>query len=139
MSTSTRRDVTVATRKAKPKQTAADRWSECEHLITRLAKTTCRKCLRPIWSGHVNGEPTKIERIRLNRDGELAAILLGYKTFQEQHPGGSIHRRRPFHIGQGAPKYGYVLAEHRCEHRWPAQHFDLHEIFPSHHGDDPPF
>ena len=129
----------MVTRKVKAKLTAEDRRLAAVHLETRLVKTTCRKCLRPILSGHVNGEPTKIERVRLNRQGELAALLLGLKTFQEVHPGGSIHRRRGWHIGLGQPTYGYVLAEHRCDHRWPAQHFDLREIFPSHQGEEPPF
>ena len=129
----------ATTRKAKPRKTAQDRWSDAIHLETRLVKTTCRLCARPIWSGHVDGEPTKVERVRLNRAGELRAILLGFKTFQEQALGGRIYRRRPFHIGLGVPRHGYVLAEHRCEHRWAAQHFDLHEVFPSHQGDEPLF
>lgn len=130
----------MATHKPRrPAKTAEQRWAEAEHLITRLVKTTCRKCLRPILSGHVSGEPTKIERVRLNRQGELAALLLGMKTFEQTAPGGHIHRRRGYHIGLGMPKYGYVMAEHRCEHRWPAAQFDLREIFPSHQGDRCPF
>ena len=130
----------MVTRKVKPKQTAEDRRLAANHLETRLVKTTCRKCLRPILSGHVSGEPTKIERIRLNRQGEVAALLAGMKTFEQSAPGGHIHRRRGYHIGLGMPKYGYVLAEHRCEHRWPASQFDLREIFASQQEDAcPPF
>lgn len=121
----------------KPKQTAADRRSAAEHLITRVIKTECRKCQRPILSGHVWGEPTRIERVRLNRAGELSAILLGLKTFEERH--GTVMKRRGWHIAEGMPKYSYVMAEHRCEHRWPAQHFDLREIFPRYQGEEPPF
>lgn len=125
--------------KRKAAKTAADRRSEAEHLITRLAESKCRKCLRPTLSGTVWGEPKRIDRTRINCAGEIAAIYAGCRTFEQLMPGGRIIERRGYHIRAGLPRLGYILAEHRCEHRWPPQHFDLREIFPMHRGDEAPF
>lgn len=129
----------MATTTRKPRKTAEQRRSEAEHLVTRLVQTDCRRCSRPIWSGTVKGEPKRLDRIHINTVGEYAALVAGMKTYQRNVLGSNFFRRRPAHINDGLPKYGRILAEHRCEWSWAAPHFDVREIFSSPRGDTPPF
>lgn len=131
--------MTTVRKPRRPAKTAEQRCSEADHLITRLTERTCPRCSRSILSGHVMGEPTRIDRTRLSRDGELFALASGLKTFQRNVLGSTVFRRRGTHINKEWPKYGYVLAEHRCETRWAVSHYEMREIFPQPKGDQCPF
>lgn len=119
------------------RKTASDRRSEAVHLETRVRKTQCRKCGRPILTGWVWGEPVKLDRTHINASGEYAALLRGWKTYQESRF--RPFRRRGTHIASPWPEYDWVIAEHRCGHRWDASHYDLRDMFPTYRGEDAPF
>lgn len=125
--------------KRKPQKTAEQRCQEASHLETRLAKTDCRRCTRPIWSGTVKGEPTRMDRINLSTAGEYAALLAGLKTYQRNVLGSNVFRRRGSHINAGLPLYAHINGEHRCDWHWAATHFDVREIFPRPRGNRAPF
>ena len=83
-----------------------------------------------IYTGHLWGEPVRIDRTPLTPRGELAALVKGCKTFQQVY-GGDICRRTAFHISQPTPRYSLIMAEHAdCETLWAATHINITPRFP---------
>lgn len=121
----------MARRKAKPVRRSAS-----DHLLTRLAKSECRRCGRPTFAGHIKGEPKRLDRINLTPEGELFALLLGLGTYQKML-GGEVFRRKACHITDGRPRYSSVVAEHRCETVWAAAHIDIRPLVPMARADTP--
>ena len=108
-------------------------------ITTNLQDTVCRKCKAPILIGYVIGVKTRLDPMWLNPKGELLALVSGLKTVQTQNGGrGKVFTRRPCHIEAGIPRWGKILAEHRCGQRWAAGCFDIPARKPSDNA-DPPF
>ena len=100
------------------------------YLETRVKESDCRRCGRMIYTGHLWGEPVRIDRTPLTRLGELAALTKGHRTFQQDY-GGGIYRRTAFHISQPVPRYSLVMADHTvCGTVWAATHINLQPRFP---------
>lgn len=108
--------------------------------LTRVRKTVCRRCNRPILSGHVLGEPTRIDQTRINSTGELVALLRGSKTYLVSSRFDRVVQRRAYTITNDTPpKYGYVHAQHDCGMIWAAGHYDLRDLWPSDRSETCPF
>lgn len=121
------------------KRSAAERKTP-QMLITRLRTSACKKCGRPLLVGHVMGEPTRIDRTRINSRGELVALLRGNKTYFSNSQGDRVFRRRATHItNESPPRYGYVLASHECGFVWDHTHYDLRDLWPTYRGEVAPF
>lgn len=111
------------TRKLKPGETPPTP----EILIsTNIRPSACSRCGKPINTGYVSGGRVYLDRMWLSLKGELLALVSGLKTYQTQLGGrGKVFVRRPYHIERGAPEWGKILAQHRCEHRWSADSFEI--------------
>lgn len=108
--------------------------------LTRLRTTTCSRCGRPIYSGHIHGEPRRIDQARITATGELVALLRGLRTYCLSSRGDRVYRRRATHITNDTPpQYGYIHADHDCGLHWLPTHYDLRDLWPVYQGDEAPF
>lgn len=116
------------TRKLKPGETPPPP----EILISTVFRpTACSRCGKPTWIGYVSGARVQCDRMWLSVKGELWALVSGLRTYQTQLGGrGKAFKRRPYHIEAGMPMWGKILSEHRCEHRWQVDSFDIPEKEP---------
>ena len=97
---------------------------------TRVKESQCKECGRLLYVGTIKGEPTRIDRTPLTPRGELAALVKGCKTFQQDY-GGNMYRRTAFHISQPTPRYSLLMAEHAdCQTIWAATHINMQPRFP---------
>jgi hypothetical protein len=105
------------------------------HFETKLSQSVCRKCRRPLLIGPVKGELRRIDRTRLSVLGEYAALLDGCRTYETGLTETNLFPRRPFHINQGLPRHGRVLADHHCGWVWAVEHYDLRDLYPQANDD----
>jgi hypothetical protein len=89
--------------------------------------------------GTVNGEIRHIDKTRLSMRGECAALLAGLRTYETGLEDRNLFRRRAPHITRGLPRFGRILAEHRCEMVYSAEHYDIRDLFPGQGGATCPF
>lgn len=112
--------------------------SRFRHLITTTAEPCpCHRCGAPTLTGWADGLHARVGTQPLNRDGELAAILAGRRTYTLTHEG-LVHRDR-WHLTH---PHGPILANHACgqdniaaEHRAPPGAGRPRYVIP----DTPPF
>ena len=106
---------------------------------TRLSPRACPTCRRAVLRGTVKGEPRIIDRTRLSTAGEYAAMLDGQRTYQTGLSEENLFPRRSFHVNQGLPRFGRVLADHHCGWTWAPAHFDMRSLFEQGGDGCPPF
>lgn len=108
--------------------------------LTRIRPAACRKCGRPIYAGHLKGEPVRVDQARITATAELVALLRGLRTYFVNSRGDDLYRRRAPHIESDTPpRYGYIHAEHDCGLTYAAAYYDLRDLWPVYRGEEVPF
>lgn len=97
----------------------------------------CRGCRKPILSGWYRGDPITLDRASLTPLGELAALLLGLRTY---HAVGSNLYRRGAHTirDEPNPSYGGIHRAHHCG-KTPPDGVAVRETPAEPESDTPPF
>jgi hypothetical protein len=103
-----------------------------QYLIsTTLRQVSCTRCGGPILAGHVRGERVAVDPIRLNRQGELIALLATLPTYQVAAFGRAKNRafrRIASNIAGDWPPLDYIHPAHQCGRVYNAEQFDTREM-----------